>query len=93
MDRLSKEHRSWNMSRIRGKGTSPEKTVQSLLHKLGYRFRLHRKDLPGQPDIVLPRFQAVIFSWMLLASAQRLQIRIYAENPNRILATEIRREC
>lgn len=61
MDRLSKEHRSWNMSRIRGKDTSPEKTVRSLLHRLGYRFRLHCKDLPGQPDIVLPRFQAVIF--------------------------------
>jgi DNA mismatch endonuclease (patch repair protein) len=61
MDRLSKEHRSWNMSRIRGKDTSPEKTVRSILHRLGYRFRIHRKDLPGKPDIILPRFQAVIF--------------------------------
>jgi len=61
MDQLSKEHRSWNMSRIRSKNTSPEKAMRSLLHRLGYRFRLHRKDLPGQPDIVLPRFQTVIF--------------------------------
>lgn len=61
MDRLSKERRSWNMSRIRGKDTSPEKTVRSLLHGLGYRFRLHGKDLPGKPDIVLPQFQTVIF--------------------------------
>jgi DNA mismatch endonuclease, patch repair protein len=61
MDRLSKEHRSWNMSRIRGKDTSPEKTVRSLLHRLGYRFRLHRRNLPGRPDIVLQRFRAVIF--------------------------------
>jgi DNA mismatch endonuclease (patch repair protein) len=40
-DRLSKERRSWNMSRIRGKDTTPEKIVRSLLHRLGYRFRLH----------------------------------------------------
>lgn len=61
MDRISKEHRSWNMSRIRSKDTSPEMTVRSLLHRLGYRFRLHRKDLPGHPDIVLPRYRAAIF--------------------------------
>ena len=40
-DRLSKERRSWNMSRIRGKDTTPEKIVRSILHRLGYRFRLH----------------------------------------------------
>jgi DNA mismatch endonuclease (patch repair protein) len=61
MDRLSKKHRSWNMSRIRDRDTAPEKTVRSMLHRLGYRFRLRRKDLPGRPDIVLPRFRAVIF--------------------------------
>ena len=61
MDRISEEHRSWNMSRIRSKNTSPERKLRSLLHALGYRFRLHRRDLPGQPDIVLPRFRAVVF--------------------------------
>ncbi len=61
MDLISKEHRSWNMSRISSKNTSPEKIVRSHLHHLGYRFRLHRKDLPGKPDIVLPRLHAVIF--------------------------------
>jgi len=61
MDRISKQHRSWNMSRIRGKDTTPEKKVRSLLHRLGYRFRLHCDELPGSPDIVLPRFKAVIF--------------------------------
>ena len=61
MDKISKEHRSWNMSRIRSKDTTPEKTVRSLLHKMGYRFRLHRKDLPGKPDIVLPKYKTVIF--------------------------------
>ena len=49
------------MSRIRSTNTSPEKNVRSLLHKLGFRFRLHRKDLPGKPDIVLPKYKTVIF--------------------------------
>jgi DNA mismatch endonuclease, patch repair protein len=49
------------MSRIRSKDTKPELIVRSVLHKLGYRFRLHRKDLPGCPDIVLPKFKTVIF--------------------------------
>jgi DNA mismatch endonuclease, patch repair protein len=53
-DHLTKEKRSWNMSRIRSKDTKPEMIVRSLLHQMGYRFRFHRKDLPGKPDIVLP---------------------------------------
>jgi DNA mismatch endonuclease (patch repair protein) len=61
MDRLSPEHRSWNMSRITGRDTKPEIAVRSILHRLGYRFRLHRHDLPGRPDIVLPRHQTAIF--------------------------------
>jgi DNA mismatch endonuclease (patch repair protein) len=60
-DRLTKERRSWNMSRIRGKNTTPEKRVRTLLHRLGYRFRLHVKNLPGKPDIVLPKYKTVIF--------------------------------
>ena len=48
------------MSRIRSKDTKPEIIVRSLLHSLGYRFRLHRKDLPGSPDIVLPKYRTVI---------------------------------
>jgi DNA mismatch endonuclease (patch repair protein) len=59
MDSISKEHRSWNMSRILSKDTSPEKIVRSMLHGMGYRFRLHRKDLPGKPDIVLPKYKTV----------------------------------
>lgn len=61
MDILTKEKRSWNMSRIRSGNTKPELLVRSLLHRMGYRFRLHRKDLPGKPDIVLPKHKAVIF--------------------------------
>ena len=48
------------MSRIRGKDTKPEIAVRSILHRTGYRFRLHRRDLPGNPDIVLPKYHTVI---------------------------------
>ena len=48
------------MSRIKNRDTKPELIVRSLLHRKGYRFRLHRKDLPGKPDIILPRFKKVI---------------------------------
>jgi DNA mismatch endonuclease (patch repair protein) len=61
LDTLTKEKRSWNMSRIRSKNTKPEITVRSQLHRAGYRFRLHVKDLPGTPDIVLPKYNSVIF--------------------------------
>lgn len=49
------------MSRVKNKDTQPELRVRSLLHRLGYRFRLHRKDLPGKPDIVLPKYKSVVF--------------------------------
>ena len=60
-DRLTPEHRSWNMSRIKSKNTKPEIVLRSLLHRSGFRFRLHDKKLPGRPDIVLPKYQSVIF--------------------------------
>lgn len=60
-DRISPEHRSWNMSRIRGKDTKPEKRLRTLLHRAGYRFRLHDRSLPGSPDLVLPKYQTVVF--------------------------------
>ena len=61
MDIWSKEKRSYVMSRIRSKDTSPEIKVRSLLHQMGYRFRLHVKDLPGKPDIVFPKYKKVVF--------------------------------
>ena len=61
VDRISPSDRSANMSRVRGKDTGPEILVRKLLHRLGYRFRLHRKDLPGKPDIVLPRHRLAMF--------------------------------
>ena len=48
------------MSRIRSKDTKPERVVRSILHRLGFRFRIHRNDLPGKPDIVLPRHRKII---------------------------------
>ena len=60
-DNLARADRSKCMSRIRSKGMKPERAVRSLVHAMGYRFRLHRRDLPGAPDLVLPRFRAVIF--------------------------------
>ncbi|HEU0122956.1 MAG TPA: DNA mismatch endonuclease Vsr [Bryobacteraceae bacterium] len=61
MDKISTAERSEIMRRVRSKSTGPELTVRSLVHRLGYRFRLHRKDLPGSPDLVFPRFRKVIF--------------------------------
>lgn len=56
----NKEQRSRNMAAIRGRDTKPEMIVRRVVHRLGYRFRLHRRDLPGRPDLVLPRHRAVI---------------------------------
>ena len=61
MDRLNPERRSWNMSRIRGRDTAPERAVRSILHRLGMRFSLRHRELPGKPDIVLPARGAVVF--------------------------------
>lgn len=57
----AEEKRSWIMSRVRSKDTSPEIRVRSLIHRLGYRFRLHRADLPGKPDVVFISRRKVIF--------------------------------
>jgi DNA mismatch endonuclease (patch repair protein) len=61
MDQIDKARRSWNMGKISGRNTGPELAVRSMLHRSGFRFRLHRKDLPGKPDIVLPKRNTVIF--------------------------------
>lgn len=53
--------RSALMSRVRQKDTAPEIVVRKYIHKIGYRFRLHRRDLPGTPDIVLPKYRKVVF--------------------------------
>lgn len=60
-DIVDPKARSRMMANIKGKNTKPEMAIRSALHRLGYRFRLHRKDLPGKPDIVLPKYRAVVF--------------------------------
>lgn len=61
MDVVSKQKRSAMMSGIRGRHTRPELVVRALLHAQGFRFRLHRKDLSGSPDIVLPKHRVAVF--------------------------------
>ena len=62
MDTLSRERRSWNMSRIRSRDTKPEAAVRSLLHRMGFRFRVNSGNaLPGKPDVVLPAHKTVVF--------------------------------
>ena len=61
VDIVDSSTRSRMMSGIQGRNTKPEKLIRSLLHRQGFRFRLHVRDLPGKPDIVLPRYHAAIF--------------------------------
>ncbi len=60
-DVYTPEHRSWVMAQVKSLDTKPERFVRSLLHRMGYRFRLCGSDLPGKPDIVFPSRRKVIF--------------------------------
>lgn len=60
-DVFSKEERSRIMARVKGRDTAPERRVRSMLHRMGCRFRLHRADLPGRPDVALPGRRAAVF--------------------------------
>jgi DNA mismatch endonuclease (patch repair protein) len=60
-DVLTREQRRRNMAAIRSKNTKPEMVVRRLVHSLGFRFRLHRSDLPGKPDLTFPKMRKVIF--------------------------------
>jgi DNA mismatch endonuclease (patch repair protein) len=61
VDTLTSIQRRRCMAHVRREGTTPERTVRTTLHRLGIRFRLHRRDLPGKPDLVLPRHRIVVF--------------------------------
>lgn len=61
MDTRTEEQRRRIMQSVKSKDTGPELIVRRLLHAMGHRFRLHRKDLPGRPDIVLPKYRKAIF--------------------------------
>ncbi len=60
-DVFTPEKRSWIMARVKGANTRPELLVRSIVHRMGFRFRLHRRDLPGCPDMVLPKHHKVMF--------------------------------
>ncbi|GAB4227728.1 MAG: very short patch repair endonuclease [Methyloligellaceae bacterium] len=60
-DKLSRERRSANMARIRSKDMKPEMAVRRMVHAMGFRYRLHRRDLPGKPDLVFPARRKIIF--------------------------------
>ena len=60
-DKLTPERRAENMRRIKSKNTKPEMVVRSLVHRLGYRYRLHRLDLPGKPDLVFSPRRKIVF--------------------------------
>src|SRR5690348_4932801 len=60
VDTINRERRSENMRRIRSKGMRPEIVVRSLVHSMGYRYRLHVPELPGKPDLVFPRLKKII---------------------------------
>lgn len=60
-DVFDKDKRSAIMSRVKGVDTKPEMIVRAMVHLMGYRYRLHRKDLPGKPDLVLPRHHKAVF--------------------------------
>jgi DNA mismatch endonuclease (patch repair protein) len=61
MDNISKEKRSYVMSKVKSKNTTPELILRKTLHHLGLRYKLHDAKLPGKPDLVFPRYNAVIF--------------------------------
>jgi DNA mismatch endonuclease (patch repair protein) len=61
MDHITKEKRSWNMSRITSKNTAPEIIFRKLIHRAGFRYRLHVKTLPGKPDLVLKKYRSTVF--------------------------------
>ena len=97
-DKFTREERSRIMSKVRGADTTPEIKVRKLLHGMGYRFRLHRKDLPGKPDIVLPKYKTVIFVngcfWHGCPNCRHAQVRPKdnAEYWNKKLDGNIRRD-
>lgn len=89
-DVLTSEQRQRNMRNIHGKNTKPELLLRRALHKCGLRYRLYRRDLPGCPDLVFPKYRTDDFcTWMLLASTW-MRSHQHSDNKTRILGKEIR---
>jgi DNA mismatch endonuclease (patch repair protein) len=74
MDRLTKEERSLNMSKIKSKDTLPEIRIRKALWRMGYRYRLHYKLLPGKPDIVITKQKIVIFVHAVFGTGMRIGV-------------------
>lgn len=78
VDTVTPQVRSRTMAQIKSKGMKPEMQVRRLLHRLGYRYRLHRKDLPGRPDLVFPARRKIIFVngcfWHLHSDCPKVRI-------------------
>lgn len=93
MDVLSRDARSALMSRIRSTDTQPELIVRRLLHRLGYRFRIHDRRLPGTPDIRTAEVsRGRVRTWVLLAPARRVSTCLYAEKPTLVLEEQVSSE-
>ena len=92
-DVLTKTQRSYNMSRIKNKNTKPEIVVRKIIHGMGYRYGLHRKDLPGKPDIVLPRHKKIVLvsgictNVNMVKSSRRL-MPIFGNKNDRVMLKE-----
>lgn len=98
MDRFTSAERSRIMRQVKGRNTGPELTVRKILHGMGLRFRLHRDNLPGKPDVVLPKWKAVIFVngcfWHQHAGCPRAaRPRSNAAFWNRKLDRNVARDC
>lgn len=90
-DVLLPSQRSYCMSRIRGKDTKPEMIVRRTAHAMGFRFRLHRRDLPGTPDLVFPKLRAVVFVHGCFWHMHRCQLgRVVAKTNARFWAEKRR---
>ncbi|MBX3266532.1 MAG: DNA mismatch endonuclease Vsr [Acidobacteria bacterium] len=97
-DSVAPEQRSLNMSLIRSRNTRPEVSVRSILHRMGFRFRNNVKKLPGRPDIVLPKYRAVIFVngcfWHQHAGCSRATVpKSHVDYWKKKLARNVERDC
>ncbi len=98
-DTLTIAERSRLMAKIKGKNTGPERAVRSLLHRAGYRFRIHIRGLPGTPDVVLPKYRTVVFVhgcfWhrhrgCKVATMPHSHVRFWKEKFRRNVANDVR---
>ena len=93
-DIIDSKRRSALMAGIRGRDTAPEVGVRRIAHRMGMRFRLHRKNLPGRPDLVIPETPSGrVCPRMLLASTRGMPARFHPQVPDRILDGKVRGQC